>query len=279
MWGGIIVHECLGGSEFGDAPEEDTAYIDPVTIGYFPTCVNVGPVNSHVIHGCPSALFFGGLVDCEGDGNAGWCPTFGPNWYNMDECGTYPLPLPPVGIDEGLMFPVPATILLQPTPMGYFPCGQQTMALDTVCNMAIWGQNIDIWVDASQAVGGFFNVLFDWNRDGDWMDVSDCNGTPVPEHVVVDFPVPAGFVGPVSVLVPPNFQIGPKKGYVWARFTLSEIPVGPDWDGSGNFADGESEDYLILVVARPEIPLSNWPLLLAVGLIALLTIFIWWRRR
>ena len=63
---GIIVHECLpkgtgGDFDFGDAPEEDTAYLNPVIIGHFPTCTQVGP-NEWISHGCPNSLFFGGTV-------------------------------------------------------------------------------------------------------------------------------------------------------------------------------------------------------------------------
>ena len=78
--------------------------------------------------------------------------------------------------------------------------------LDTVCHLAQWGQDIDIWIDASQAVGGFMNILFDWNRDGDWNDVVQCQGSPVSEHALVNFPITPGFVGPASTMVPPYRQ-------------------------------------------------------------------------
>ena len=32
---------------------------------------------------------------------------------------------------------------------------------------------------------------------------------------------------------------------VWMRFTISEVPVGQDWNGEGLFEDGETEDYLL----------------------------------
>jgi hypothetical protein len=291
--GGTIVHECLpggGGIEFdyGDAPEGDTAYIDPLVIGSYPTCVQVGPLNSFIKHGFPNPLFFGGYIDGELDGNAGWCPAFGPNHYNMDECGTFPYPIPPNNpvnpVDEGLMMPVPQTIgLLQPAFYGYFTCGAvEKQAMDTVCNFAQWGQDIDIWIDASQSFGGFFNILFDWNQDGDWNDIVECQGSPVPEHALVNWPVPQGYFGPASAMPPPlpPIQVGPKGGYVWARFTLTERPVQLPWDGSGVFADGETEDYLLYIAPRTKvIPLSNWSMILAIGLIVLFTIFVWWRRR
>jgi len=289
--GGIVVHECLpqpGGVEydFGDAPEGDTAYIDPLVIGKFPTCIQVGPANSYIKHGLPNPLFFGGTIDGELDGNAGLCPTFGPNLYNWDECGTIPYPFPPnvIPVDEGLFLPAPNTLgLLQPAFYGYFSCGGGLkQALDTVCHLAQWGQDIDIWIDAGQAVGGFMNILFDWNRDGDWTDVVQCQGSPVSEHVLVNFPVPPGFVGPASAMVPPPppIQVGPIGGYIWARFTLTEQPVHMPWDGSGAFADGETEDYLLYVAPLTEvIPLANWSMIFAIGLIMLFTIFIWWRRK
>jgi hypothetical protein len=52
------------------------------------------------------------------------------------------------------------------------------------------------------------------------------------------------------------------------------------WDGSGAFADGETEDYLLYIAPVPGvIPLANWSLILAIGLIILFTFFIWWRRK
>jgi hypothetical protein len=289
--GGTIVHECLptGDYDFGDAPEGDTAYIDPVVIGNFPTCIDVGPANSYISHGCPSALFFGAFVDCENDGNAGLCPTFGPNLYNMDECGTFPYPIPPTAppfgpVDEGLMKPIPLTLgLLQPSFYGYFPCGAQgEQPLGLACKTAVWGQNIDIWlngVNPQLASPGFFNLLVDWNRDGDWNDVVYCDYTPVSEHVVIDFPIPAGFVGPISALGLPNFIIGPDPGYVWTRFTLTEVPVGPNWGGSGTYNDGETEDYLLKVAPVGVIPVSNWAVLCAAMLMVFFMAFMWWRNR
>lgn len=272
--GGIVVHECVpkqGGDnlDWGDAPEGDTAYIDPMVIGKFPTCAQVGP-NSFIIHGCPNALFFGGMMDCEADGNAGNCPAFGPNLYNSDECGWIPYPIPPnaIPVDEGLFLPAPNTLgLLQPAFYGYFTCGGgEKQAMDTVCNLAQWGQDIDIWTDVVQ-----------------------CQGSPVSEHVLVNFPITPGYVGPASAMppLPPSpplasipIQVGPNGGYVWARFTLTEKPVQLPWDGSGVFADGETEDYLLYVAPLTGvIPLANWSLILAIGLIVLFTVFVWWRKR
>jgi hypothetical protein len=102
-------------------------------------------------------------------------------------------------------------------------------------------------------------------------------GNLILEHCLVDFPVYPGYVGPLSGLVPPDLYSGPNNGYVWARFSITEIPVSQFdnsvaiWDGSGEFLLGESEDYLFLV-QNVEIPLSDWALVLGFILIAAFTV-------
>ncbi|GAF97974.1 unnamed protein product, partial [marine sediment metagenome] len=68
-----------------------------------------------------------------------------------------------------------------------------------------------------------------------------------PEHVLVNFPVPNPYDGPLSGLVPSGFLIGPNPGYVWTRFSITEQAVSLPWTGEGSFEDGESEDYLLEV--------------------------------
>jgi len=58
--------------------------------------------------------------------------------------------------------------------------------------------------------------------------------------VLINFIVPVGFVGPLSALNPPPFLIGGNPGFVWSRFSITEVPVPQNWDGSGMFEDGES---------------------------------------
>ncbi len=177
---------------------------------------------------------------------------FGP--YDNDECFR--------DGDAGLIMPEPFTIqggVEVPCPMS------AGTPLGLTCQPGIWGGNIDIDVinNMPNQLQAYVNVLVDWNQDGVWGGMSTCpDGTVTPEHVLVDFPVPAGYAGPLSGLLPPSFLIGPNPGFVWARFSITERPVGAAtiWDGSGIFEDGETEDYLLLVegdTTPPEI-ISDW---------------------
>ncbi len=248
---GRITHECVSDGEpepptedrdFGDAPEGALAYPDTGVQGLFPTCIGVGPA-AWIEHDSHS-LYFGPKVDVEPDGNAGYCPTFVPNTYNKDE-----------GFqdgDAGLRRPRAYTIVTiggveQVTPLLY--TGVESIA--NACQLAVWGTALDIEVhnQRSDRRTAYVNVLFDWNHDGKWQGTSRCAEGDVPEHALVNFPVPAGFDGYLSELQPPNFRLGPLGGYVWARFTISETPVAEDWNGDGVFTDGETEDYLLHVKA------------------------------
>lgn len=106
------------------------------------------------------------------------------------------------------------------------------------------------------------NVWCDWNRDGDWDDVTDPNlsqfGQPIPEWAVQNqfvFGLPTG----LHQLVTPAFlSWHPDKGpeELWMRMTLSELPWtgghSPDKLGNGGsgpeegYEYGETEDYLIM---------------------------------
>jgi len=223
--------------EWGDAPEQAIAYPSLGIIGSFPTCQNVGP-SGFVYHGPLCWAFFGPGCDFEMEGNAGNCPAFPP--YNADECFA--------DGDAGLITPPGYDIVQVGASLVVTPCTAATGFIDQFCMPGVWGGNIDIQVTNNMPVDGVVNVLFDWDQNGAWGGQSQCpGGAMAPEHVLVDFLVPAGFAGPLSVLGPPNFLIGPNPGYIWARFTISEQGVGQDWDGSASFEDGESEDYLIWV--------------------------------
>jgi C1A family cysteine protease len=240
------------GYDFGDAPEGALAYPASGVIGQFPTCISVGPPGNFILHS-NSGAFLGPTVDFEPDGNAGFCPTFNPNMYDQDECFA--------DGDAGLLLPGAFTIVGPPGSEMVVPCpGSPPIPLGNVCTPAMWGPNIDIHVQNMMPAmaPAFVNVLIDWNQDGQWAGASTCSdGTLAPEHVLIDFPVPNGFIGPLSALMPPPFIIGPDAGYVWARISITEIPVGLGWHGAGIFEDGETEDYLLHVIPVHDLNLQN----------------------
>jgi hypothetical protein len=140
-------------------------------------------------------------------------------------------------------------------------------SLGSPCDWAQWGSDIDIlihnWMPGGESVygPGYVNVLIDWNQDGQWQNepATTCNGSMVPEHVLVDFVIPPQYDGPLSALGPPSVQIGPNDGYVWARFSITERPVGGNWTGEGTFEDGETEDYLLRVYVPPPVGGEAYP--------------------
>jgi len=233
--------------DFGDAPENSLAYPASGVVGKFPTCTNTGPA-THIQHS-NFGTWFGPLVDFESDGNAGSCPLFNPNNYDQDECFQ--------DGDAGLIAPPSYTIQGPVGQEQVVPCTGQTGALGQICQTATWGANVDIlihnWMpNHPPYVIGYVNVLMDWNQDGQWSGTSPCPTAAVPEHVLVDFVIPPQYDGTLSALGPLPFLIGPNPGHVWTRFSITERPVGPNWDGSGTFEDGETEDYLLLVDDRPD---------------------------
>ena len=164
--------------------------------------------------------------------------------------------------DAGLLFPDPYTIVggvEVPCPMG------AGSSLGTICQNANWGLDIDIDVTNFMPGGafGYVNVLMDWNHSGEWSGSSTCTDPcDAPEHVLVNFPVFPGYSGPLSgnpFGPPPPFLIGPESGYVWTRFTFTDVPVPLPWTGEGSFEDGETEDYLLLIDEEPELDFGDAP--------------------
>jgi len=248
----VLAQAVVPAGDFGDAPESDLntgviaiAYPSTNTPGQFPTCLDVGPVGSFVYHAPTGLTFFGPTIDYELDGNAGgYAGDCGFPPYDLDECCIYS-PMP----SAGLLFPGPYTIDMSYTVV---PCpGCQGSPLGQTCQWAQWGANVDISVNNTSGPVSYVNVLMDWNQDGMWGGSSVCpDGSSAPEHVLVNFVVPNGYCGPLSGRTPPSFKIGPNAGYVWTRFTISAVtdqPLPTEWDGSGFFQQGETEDYLLKV--------------------------------
>lgn len=229
------------GLDYGDAPEDALAYPYSLVTGAFPTCKNV--LTAGYIEHNNFGAWFGPAWDFEADGNSGCCPLFNPDSYDQDECFN--------DGDAGLVKPEPYT-LVGSTVVAACP-GCSGSALGTVCQQAQWGGDIDIDVHNTmpgheEYMPAYVNVLVDWNQDGQWGGSSMCSGgNTTPEHVLVNYMVPPLYIGTLSALGPADFTIGPKQGYVWTRFSITETEVPEDWDGSGVFEDGETEDYLLRI--------------------------------
>lgn len=247
---GIIEHTCLGSLdlafvitgdgggpdnlEFGDAPEVGIAYPSLGVTGAFPTCKTCGTAG-WIQHNNFGASF-GPSFDFETDGNAGLCPNCFPT-YDDDECF--------MDGDAGLIIPEPFTI---DSAWNVIPCPSCAgTPLGFIGQTAIWGANVDIEVHnhmPSQTTG-YVNVLMDWDQNGAWSG----SAGGAPEHVLVNFPIPNPYDGPLSGLmaIGTGFLTGANPGYVWTRFSITETPVQSDWNGEGAFEDGETEDYLLLL--------------------------------
>ncbi len=238
--------------DFGDAPDGSLAYPASGVIGMFPTCALSTGYIQHNNYGS----WFGPSFDGEFDGNANFCPGFNPDYYNMDECFN--------DGDAGLLFPGAFTIAGPVGEEEIVTCpNADDSALGNTCSWAAWGSDIDIYVANNNAWESsvYVNVIIDWNQDGYWGGSSQCGQDDVPEHVLVDFEVPFGFSGSLSQLNPPDFLIGTNAGFVWARFSITDYAVSwyyNDWDGSGYFYDGETEDYLLKVASSSTLNLQNW---------------------
>ena len=125
-------------------------------------------------------------MDWEPDGNQGTCIPNGFPPYDVDECFADP--------DAGLIVPgsytIDAALNVVPCPgVGGVPAGP----LGQVCTGANWGPNIDIIVRNPSNLDVFVNVLADWNQSGEWSGADPCPLVVAPEHILVDFVVPAGY--------------------------------------------------------------------------------------
>jgi hypothetical protein len=256
-WGYPDPTDCIdiGCIELGDAPEQALAYPSLGVMGMFPTCLT-DDVNGNYIRHVGNSVYFGPSVDYEVDGNANLCTPGYTIPYDNDESF--------VDGDAGLIKPKPYTInnLNQIVPLA--AAGE---ALGEACMMSYWGKDVDILVKGE----GYVNVLVDWDQNGQWGGFVACPSGNAYEHVLINFPVNAPVPTPLSTLMPPNtgFQAGIKGGFVWTRFTITRYPIEiQDWDGSGDFTAGETEDYLVYVKPTREVPVSNWSVIITVLLIA-----------
>lgn len=237
------IHPWTPRYDFGDAPEDALAYPASGVIGKFPTCPDDGPAG-FVRHANNGRTYLGNSVDYETDGNGGRCPTFSPDLYDQDETGADG----DCGVDQGLytIRDSGGTPVVVPLLPDYID------SLGSKCEIGKWGTNLDLWYYTENPEGSYVNVLIDWNQDGEWGGEDSCtpSGVSTPERVLRNFHNPDGN-GFLSFWHPPDFKIGPNPGYVWARFTITEEELPWNWNGEGDFANGETEDHLLLVGDAP----------------------------
>jgi hypothetical protein len=260
--------ECPTYLDYGDAPEGQTAYSNGI-VGRFPTCEYLTPSSTMEISppcvpsttfpgnpgfvrhqatplvpdqfwlGCPVP---GGVppdaVDSEDDGKVNLTgggiqsdcdpavitdctETFGGLNFGQDECyGDAD-----AGIDQPLVYDACQGGIV--TFKGY-NCSQQQQIV-------------------------YYNILVDWNQDGDWNDVLQCpQGQCAPEWAIKN-QLYVLSPGCNTVFTPP-FQIGPQGGEGWLRLTITRDPVPDDfaWNGSAGipgetFNGGETEDYPVRI--------------------------------
>ncbi|MBN2357507.1 T9SS type A sorting domain-containing protein [candidate division KSB1 bacterium] len=244
--------------DFGDAPENALAYPESGVMGRFPTCKTGGPAG-FIRHDPPGHRYFGGTVDYEQNGNAGFCSAFNmhydadENYYDsriyqeMNDAGLRLLLSYRISGMAGMEFVSP-----------YSPEEGSALAtsLGRTGGMAVWGEDLDLHYTINERDPedyAYLNVIIDWNQDGQWggSSVYSGSGGTADEYVLQNFRVEGAGPRLLSNASPPSFVIGPNSGYVWARFTITKTEVPDDWDGSGAFADGESEDYLIYIEDAP----------------------------
>ena len=97
----------------------------------------------------------------------------------------------------------------------------------------------------------YVNVWFDWNRDGDWADVFQCQtSNDAPEWAVQNKLIPGGYPPGTHVFATPLF-----KSYnppdvidkpIWMRISIADLVAPAPGDGRGpanGYLYGETEDY------------------------------------
>jgi hypothetical protein len=204
-------------ADFGDAPEETSVIgqVDYELFGTFPTILD-DTVSGSVRHLETDASFYLGLrkyndsVSLESDAEA----------VNFDE------------YDDGIILP-----LLK-------PCSKASI-------------QVEVTVPSDLEPPYYLNALADWDRSGNWSGVSICNvgdeAFEVPEWFIENMDLSEFFnlaPGQSRRLIIPDFLTGPLGSDVWFRFTLTNEQIvihdeNKDWDGSGYFLRGETEDYLV----------------------------------
>ncbi len=109
----------------------------------------------------------------------------------------------------------------------------------------------------AQEKSRYVNILADWNGDLEWGDTDPS----VPEWVVQNKEVNVK-PGTSERIFMPEARLGAITYGIWYRVTLSETPIDtsafPDgWDGTGEFDEGETEDYIFVIQPQNELVFND----------------------
>ncbi len=253
----------IGYRDFGDAPEEITAYTTGLS-GHFPTCIfgsapgtqeidcgtplSTPPgTTGYVMHvalptdadhfwlGCPL-----GAIDGESDGKVNIIPPFGP----ASACDS--------------AVPVDCTEFLGPLLYGQDECyGDADAGLPSFVSFgrcSVQAVRFNAYNCTDHNVTVHLNLLVDWNQDADWNDNVICRQNKIcaPEWAVKN--VVVTLVPGCNIITSPSIQVGPREGDAWMRISLSSDPAPDDypWNGSVSllgsaFKGGETEDYPVRI--------------------------------
>ncbi|MBN2474624.1 MAG: hypothetical protein JXB62_08445 [Pirellulales bacterium] len=238
--GEVEDHEVfIAGNDLGDAPDSSnsvgvpmTAYPDG-TVAHFPTVYNTGSPPHGPLHLLPETLaFLGRDVTMENEADVG--PDEDPT-NNLDPRADL---ADLDGADDAIQSPLALTHCA-PNTIDYVVTLKNTMPPQPPL---------------------FVNVWFDFNLDGDWDDVLQCDdGMVVPEWAVQNQQLFLPGPGTHTVTTPQFLawldETGTEPLETWMRITLAEQPWGPTAGvvGSGGagpdggYLFGETEDHYVRI--------------------------------
>jgi hypothetical protein len=262
-----IAEPCPPYDDWGDAPEEVSAYPSGVS-GHFPTCAfDVGPGTQELAPGCPPLSSPPGPtgyvrhVSLATDPMAYWlgCGTPGVDGEpdgKMNATGAAASicnggPVDCVEAAFGVMSFGADECCADLVDHGVDPCDLKFVACENVT------VNFKTF-NCKNTAQAYLNILVDMNEDGDWNDNFTCPGPTVlcaNEWAVKNVVIP--LLPGCQAHVSPSFLMGPNGGHSWMRITISAEPVDDSfpWNGSRGAGTsflhaGETEDYPIEINAQ-----------------------------
>lgn len=269
----VTAANCPPYTDFGDAPEDRTAYTNGV-VGRFPTCVaGTTPGTQDITALCtanstvPGITGFVRHVSAPNNPDQFWlgCPVPGGNPPDAVDSeingkmnnvgGGTPSDCDPAVITdctETFIGP-PALNFGQDECYGDDDAGVGQAFLFDPCQLEIIQFEAFSCSEHDQTV--YINILADWNQDGDWNDNVQCATGCAPEWPIKN--LPWNLTPGCNNAVMPPIRVGLQGGGEgWLRITLTRQPVTDDfpWRGSqgavgGIFEGGETEDYPFMVAA------------------------------